>query len=266
MKITKGQLRRIIREAMDYDPMVGEGAPHVGVRPEYALAFIDASYGDRRMELVVDKRDAELARVVMKKLRKQGQTSGVQPTRQGFHPSEVTSREELLRLVSDPISESIDYSFQNWREYGFTDAINGDPPSPPDHPLGARDAYEDGYQEGLDLRRITGLDAPLDESAGYEAWVERGIMGEADGGSWRDRARRDLEAIARDRDIETARYALPELEDYMEEYYRATLEDAVHAYLEEHGYYDPDSPKAAAREDKREFLMRIGRERGLDKI
>ena len=72
MKITKRQLRRIIREVMDYDPMGDEGVPHVGVRPEYALAFIDSSYGDRRMELAVDKRDAELARVVMKKLRKQG--------------------------------------------------------------------------------------------------------------------------------------------------------------------------------------------------
>ena len=156
MKVTKRQLRRIIREAMDYDPMGDEGVPHVGVRPKYALAFIDASYGDRRMELVVDERDAALARVVMKKLRKQGQVSGVQPTRQRFHPSEVTSREELLRLVSEPMSESIDYSFQNYWEYGLTDARNGDPPNPPDHPLEARDAYEDGYQEGLDLRVLMG--------------------------------------------------------------------------------------------------------------
>ena len=67
-------------------------------------------------------------------------------------------------------------------------------------------------------------------------------------------------------DIEAASYALPELEDYMEYNYRATLENAVDAYLEAHGYDDPDSPVAAAREDQREFLMRIGRERGLDKI
>jgi len=328
MKITKRQLRQIIREAMDYDPMGDEGVPHVGVRPEYALAFIDASYGDRRMELVVDKRDAELARVVMKKLRKQGQTSGVQPTRQRFHPSEVTSRKELLRLVGEPISESIDYSYQNWWEYGLNDGRAGDPPNPPDRPLEARDAYEDGYQEGLTLRRIAGLDAPLTESAGYKAWVEerghitpaassviasylvefgfepdgeearrlaqeygvdlrnismaarrerveRGIMGEANGGSWRDPINLpsidSLEAAGREgmasyADIEAARYALPELEEYMEFNYRATLENAVDAYLEAHGYDDPDSPLAAAREDQREFLMRISRERGLDKI
>ena len=182
--------------------MGDEGVPHVGVRPEYALAFIDASYGDRRMELVVDKRDAELARVVMKKLRKQGQTSGVQPTRQGFHPSEVTSREELLRLVSDPISESIGGS----------------------------------WHDPISLPSIDSL-----EAAG-------------------------LEGMASYADIEAASYALPELEDYMEYNYRATLENAVDAYLEAHGYDDPDSPVAAAREDQREFLMRIGRERGLDKI
>lgn len=42
------------------------------------------------------------------------------------------------------MGESIDYSFQNWYEYGFTDANNGDPPNPPDRPLETRDAYEDG--------------------------------------------------------------------------------------------------------------------------
>ena len=109
MKITKKQLKRIVREAMDYDPLGDAGVPHVGVGPKYALAFVDAAYGDRRMELVVKAEDAELARMVMKKLRKQGQTSGVQPTRQRFHPSEVTSREELLRLVSVPLAESAGY-------------------------------------------------------------------------------------------------------------------------------------------------------------
>ena len=198
--------RGLMGEGTDYDPMGDEGVPHVGVRPEYALAFIDASYGDRRMELVVDKLDAELARVVMKKLRKQGQTSGVQPTRQRFHPSEVTSREELLRLVSEPMSESIDYSFQNWWEYGFTDASNGDPPNPPDRPLEARDAYEDGYQEGLDLLMLMGRSAPMDES------------------SWRDPINLSsidiLEATGREgmasyNDIEAAREILHELEDNM---------------------------------------------------
>ena len=248
--------RGLMGEGADYDPMGDEGVPHVGVKPKYALAFIDASYGDRRMELVVDERDAELARVVMKKLRKQGQVSGAQPTRQRFHPSEVTSREELLRLVSEPMSESIDYSFQNWWEYGFTDARNGDPPNPPDRPLGARDAYEDGYQEGLDLRVLIGMD-PLSES------------------SWRDPINLpsidNLEAAGREgmasySDIEAAREILPELEDYMEFNYRATLEDAADAWLEAHGYDDPGSPLASIRDEQREFVIRVGKQRGLDKI
>ena len=201
MKITKKQLKRIVREAMDYDPLGDAGVPHVGVGPKYALAFVDAAYGDRRMELVVRDEDTELARKVMKKLRKQGQTSGVQPTRQRFNPREVTSREELLRLVSEPLIES----GGSWR-----DPIN----------LLSIDSLEAAGREGM---------------ASYA-------------------------------DIEAARYALPELEDYMEYNYRATLEHAVDAYLEAHGYDDPDSPMAAAREDQRKFLMRIGRERGLDKI
>ena len=101
MKITKNQLRRIIREAMDYDPLGDGGVPHVGVGPKYALAFIDASYGDRRMELVVREEDMELAREVMKKMRKQGQVSGVQPTRQKFDPRDVTTREDLMRMLSE---------------------------------------------------------------------------------------------------------------------------------------------------------------------
>ena len=88
MKITKNQLRRIIREAMD-------------AGPKYALAFVDASYGDRRMELVVREEDMELAREVMKKMRKQGQVSGVQPTRQKFDPRDVTTREDLMRMLSE---------------------------------------------------------------------------------------------------------------------------------------------------------------------
>ena len=31
MKITKKQLKRIVREAMDYDPLGDAGVPHVGV-------------------------------------------------------------------------------------------------------------------------------------------------------------------------------------------------------------------------------------------
>lgn len=86
MKITKRQLRRIIREAMD-------------AGPKYALAFVDASYGDRRMEWVVREEDMELAREVMKKMRKQGQVSGVQPTRQKFDPRDVTTKEDLERML-----------------------------------------------------------------------------------------------------------------------------------------------------------------------
>jgi hypothetical protein len=41
MKITKKQLKRIVREAMDYDPLGDAGVPHVGVGPKYALAFVD---------------------------------------------------------------------------------------------------------------------------------------------------------------------------------------------------------------------------------
>jgi uncharacterized protein (DUF2267 family) len=102
----------------------------------------------------------------------------------------------------------------------------------------------------------------------------RRIIREA-AGSWHDPINLpsgdELEATGREgiasyHDIEAARYALPELEDYMEYNYRASLENAVDAYLEAHGYDDPDSPMAAAREDQRKFLMRIGRERGLDKI
>ena len=250
--------RALMDEGADYDPMGDEGVPHVGVGPKYALAFIDASYGDRRMELVVDERDAELARVVMKKLRKQGQTSGVQPTRQRFHPSEVTSREELLRLVSEPMSESIDYSFQNWWEYGFTDARNGDPPNPPDRPLEARDAYEDGYQEGLDLRVLMGN--PL-ESMSESSWRDPINLPSID----------SLEAAGREGmasygDIEAAREILPELEEYMEYNYRATLEDAADAWLEAHGYDDPGSPLAPIRDEQREFVIRVGKQRELDKI
>ena len=67
-------------------------------------------------------------------------------------------------------------------------------------------------------------------------------------------------------DIVAAREILPELEEYLEFNYRASLEDAADAWLEAHGYDDPDSPLAAVREMQREFLMRVGRERGLDKI
>ena len=270
MKITKQQLRRIIREAMDYDPMGDEGVPHVGVRPEYALAFIDASYGDRRMELVVDKRDAELARVVMKKLRKQGQTSGVQPTKQRFHPSEVTSREELLRLVSEPLAESAGYEAWVEERGHITPAASS---------VIASYLAEFGFEpDGEEARRLAqeyGVDLRNISMAVRRERVERGIMGEADGGSWRDPINLpsidSLEAAGREGmasygDIEAASYALPELEDYMEYNYRATLENAVDEYLAAHGYDDPDSPMAAAREDQREFLMRIGRERGLDKI
>lgn len=100
MKISKNQLRKIIREAMEpHDPLGDGGWNYIGAGPKYALAFVDAAYGDRRVELVVREEDTELAREVMKKMRKQGQVSGVQPTRQKFDPHDVTTREELERLL-----------------------------------------------------------------------------------------------------------------------------------------------------------------------
>ena len=59
---------------------------------------------------------------------------------------------------------------------------------------------------------------------------------------------------------------LTELEEYMENYYRATLEDAADAWLEAHGYDDPGSPLASIRDEQREFVIRVGKQRGLDKI
>jgi len=99
MKIKLSELKQLIREAMDYDPLGDAGVPHVGVGPKYALAFVDAAYGDRRIEWVVREEDAELARKVMKKMRRQGERSGVQPTRQKFDPRDVTTREELERML-----------------------------------------------------------------------------------------------------------------------------------------------------------------------
>ena len=86
-------------ETRDYDPLGDSGTPHSGSRPRYALAFIDAAHGDRRLELVVHEEDTELAREVLKKMRRQGQRSGVQPTRQRFDPRDVTTREDLMRML-----------------------------------------------------------------------------------------------------------------------------------------------------------------------
>ena len=153
-KITRSQLRRIIRETMDYDPLGDAGVPHAGARPEYALAFVDASYGDRRMELVVRAEDSELARRVMKKMRKQGQVSGVQPTRRRFDPRDVTTRKELMRMLSEaavaPKLPDLDPHYED----GWNDAIvYGEPRQTPAHPPEAVDAYWDGYQDGLDHAR-----------------------------------------------------------------------------------------------------------------
>ena len=52
----------------------------------------------------------------------------------------------------------------------------------------------------------------------------------------------------------------------MEEYYRATLSDAVEAYLEELGYDNPGPHLTIPKEEMRDLLMRIGKSRGLDKI
>ena len=92
MKITESRLRQIIREEIS-------GTPHSGSGPRYALAFIDAVHGDRRLEWVVHEEDAELAREVLKKMRRQGQRSGVQPTRRRFDPQDVTTREDLMRML-----------------------------------------------------------------------------------------------------------------------------------------------------------------------
>jgi len=192
MKITKRQLRQIIREAMDYDPM------------------------------------------------------GEPLTESAGYEAWVEERGHITPSASSVIASYL-------TEFGFE----------PDGEEARRLAQE----YGVDLRNIS--------MAVRRERVERGIMGEADGGSWRDPISLpsidSLEAAGREgmasyADVEAARYALPELEDYMEFNYRATLENAVDAYLEAHGYDDPDSPLAAAREDQRKFLMRIGRERGLDKI
>jgi hypothetical protein len=100
MKLTESQLRRIIREELeDFDPLGDGGVPHVGVGPRYAFAFIDAAYGDRRLELVIHEEDADLAREVLKKMRRQGDVSGVQPTRQRFDTRDVTTRDDLMRLL-----------------------------------------------------------------------------------------------------------------------------------------------------------------------
>ena len=101
MKIKLSELKQLIREAIDYDPLGDAGVPHVGVGPKYALAFVDASYGDRKIEWVVREEDMELARKVMKKMRRQGERSGVQPTRQKFDPRDVTTREDLERMLSE---------------------------------------------------------------------------------------------------------------------------------------------------------------------
>ena len=154
MKITRSQLRRIIREAMDYDPLGDGGVPHVGAGPKYALAFVDASYGDRRMELVVREEDMELAREVMKKMRKQGQVSGVQPTRQRFDPRDVTTREELMRLLSEATTTPKLPDLDPHYEDGWNDAtVYGEPRQAPAHPPKAVDAYWDGYQDGEDHAR-----------------------------------------------------------------------------------------------------------------
>ena len=145
MKITKKQLKRIVREAMDYDPLGDAGVPHVGVGPKYALAFVDAAYGDRRMELVVKAEDAELARKVMKKMRKQGQVSGVQPTRQKFDPRDVTTRKDLEKMLSEttisPKLPNLDPHYED----GGNDAIAGK-----NYREDASDAYFDGYRDGND--------------------------------------------------------------------------------------------------------------------
>ena len=67
-------------------------------------------------------------------------------------------------------------------------------------------------------------------------------------------------------EVNAARRILPVLEDYMEEYYRATLSDAVEAYLEELGYDNPGPHLTIPKEEMRDLLMRIGKSRGLDKI
>ena len=151
MKIKLSELKQLIREAIDYDPLGDAGVPHVGVGPKYALAFVDAAYGDRRMELVVKAEDAELARKVMKKMRKQGQVSGVQPTRQKFDPRDVTTREELMRLLSEATTTPKLPDLDPHYEDGWNDAIvYGEPRQTPAHPPKAVDAYWDGYRDGND--------------------------------------------------------------------------------------------------------------------
>ena len=154
MKIKLSELKQLIREAIDYDPLGDAGVPHVGVGPKYALAFVDASYGDRKIEWVVREEDMELARKVMKKMRKQGQTSGVQPTRQKFDPRDVTTREELTRMLSEATATPKLPDLDPHYEDGWNDAtVYGEPRQAPAHPPKAVDAYWDGYQDGEDHAR-----------------------------------------------------------------------------------------------------------------
>lgn len=83
----------------------------------------------------------------------------------------------------------------------------------------------------------------------------------------------ELELLGRDaladyHDTLAAQEVLPELEEYMEWNYRATLENAIDAWLEAHGFDDPKNSWSApeVRDLQKQFLFRVGKERGLDKI
>ena len=68
-------------------------------------------------------------------------------------------------------------------------------------------------------------------------------------------------AIAAASDLEAAQIVLPELKDYIDYNFKATLEDAADAWLEAHGFDKP--PLNVARDVQRDFLIRVGREAGL---
>lgn len=97
----------------------------------------------------------------------------------------------------------------------------------------------------------------------------RRIIREA-AGSWQDPINLpsgdELEASGREgiafyHDMQSEALVVEDLAEYIEYNFKATLSDAVDAWLEAHGFDDP--PLSAGRESQREFLMKVGRKHGL---
>ena len=105
---------------------------------------------------------------------------------------------------------------------------------------------------------------------------EAGLLNEAkpeqmeEASSWRDPINLpsgdELEASGREgiasyHDMQSEALVVEDLAEYIEYNFKATLSDAVNAWLEAHGFDDP--PLSAGRESQREFLMKVGRKHGL---